>query len=102
MLPLIEKHQKDIEKLCSEFKVKRLELFGSAAGEGFDAAKSDIDFLVEFEICTPEQHAARYFGLLAALQDLFARDIDLVEIKAVRNPYFRKDIESSRIGVYGE
>jgi predicted nucleotidyltransferase len=98
---IIDSKRNALIELCRRFAVNRLEVFGSVARGDFEPSKSDIDFLVEFEPSAPEQHAARYFGLLAALQDLFSCDIDLVEIKAVKNPYFRKGIESSRMRVYG-
>ncbi len=101
MLAIIEDNKYSLLELCRRFAVKRLEIFGSAASGRFDPSKSDIDFLVEFETAPPGEHAARYFGLLAALQDLFSINIDLVEIKAIKNPYFRKVIESSRVVVYG-
>ncbi len=84
-------------ELCRNFGVARLDAFGSAAGsECFDPERSDIDLLVEFEPMDPIQHAKAYFGLLAALQDLFARPIDLVEARAVTNPYLLKSIEEQR------
>ena len=101
MVPVIKEKQAQLIDLCRLFKVKRLELFGSATGEGFDADRSDLDFLVEFEPSAPAEHARRYFGLLAALRDTFGRKVDLVEIKAVRNPYFREDIEATKVVVYG-
>jgi hypothetical protein len=48
MVPLIEEHLAEIGLLCREFGVMRLELFGSAATEAFDPARSDIDFIVEY------------------------------------------------------
>jgi predicted nucleotidyltransferase len=48
----------------------------------------------------PSQHADAYFGLLAALQDLFQRDIDLIEIRAIQNPYFRDSVEQNRTLLY--
>ena len=88
-------------QLCRDFHVKRLDAFGSAAGqERFDPEKSDIDLLVEFEPMDPVHHAKAYFGLLAALQDLFALDVDLLEIKAVANPYLLESIERQRRRIY--
>jgi len=40
--------------------------------------------------------AKRYFGLLAALESLFTRHVDLVEPEAIRNPYFLQGIQPSR------
>jgi predicted nucleotidyltransferase len=101
MVAIIENKRDSLIELCHRFAVRRLEVFGSAATGRFDPSKSDIDFLVEFEAATPGERAARFFGLLAALQDLFSLNIDLVEMKAVRNPYFRKSIDSSRVPLYG-
>ncbi len=101
MNPLVEQSRDNLLALCSEHRVIRLEVFGSGSGEDFDETRSDLDFLVVFEPCTPQEHAKRYFALLAALQDLFDRDIDLVELSAVRNPYLLAGIEKTRTMVYG-
>jgi hypothetical protein len=43
-LALIEETRPRIAELCRKHRVKKLELFGSAASGDFDAASSDIDF----------------------------------------------------------
>jgi hypothetical protein len=101
MITLIKNHQKELENLCRRYNVQHLEIFGSAAsGEGFDNKTSDIDFLVEFLPMEPREHARAYFGLLEALQDMFARPIDLVEIRAINNPYLIESINESRSQIY--
>ncbi len=89
-----------IRRLCREHCVARLELFGSAVCDRFDLEHSDLDFLVDFARLSPAERADAYFGLLAELQDLFDRDIDLVEIQAVKNPYFQQSIEAGRTILY--
>jgi predicted nucleotidyltransferase len=96
----ISSQQETIVRLCKQYKVKKLEIFGSAITDSFNNDSSDIDFLVEFLSMQPVQHAQCYFSLLADLQDLFQRDIDLVEIPALRNPYFIKNIQSTRNILY--
>lgn len=91
-----------VRQLCAAYGVAQLELFGSAARTDGDAPCNDLDLLVQFQPCTPEEHAERYFGLLAALQDLFDCPIDLLESGAIRNPYFREAIEQSRVPVYAD
>ena len=86
--------------LCRQFGVKRLDLFGSATNETFNAATSDYDFLVELEDMPPAAYADAYFGLLEALTALLQRPVDLVTARAVKNPYFLKSIEQSRIPLY--
>lgn len=102
MVGPLEDHREELTRLCRDFGVKRLDAFGSAAAGGarFDPERSDIDLLVEFEPVDAVRHAKAYFGLLAALQDLFARRIDLLEIKAVTNPYLLESIEGQRRQIY--
>ncbi|MCH8164568.1 MAG: nucleotidyltransferase domain-containing protein [Planctomycetes bacterium] len=97
---LIEDNRDELNQLCQRFKVHRLELFGSAADGSFDLATSDLDFLVEFLELQPGEHFDAYFGLLEALRDLFQRKIDLVETKAMRNPYFIRRVNESRTSIY--
>jgi predicted nucleotidyltransferase len=101
MLFAVEQHLDDLRLLCERHHVRRLDLFGSAAAEtGFDPARSDLDFLVEFLPLQPGEHADAYFGLLEGLETLFGRSVDLVMIHAVRNPYFRESVERGRRPVY--
>jgi predicted nucleotidyltransferase len=99
--PAIVSEQIDaIGRLCRAHHVAQLELFGSAASDRFDPAASDLDFLVEFLPLSPSQRANAYFGLLADLQDLFNREIDLVESAAVTNPYFKQTVDAHRTLIY--
>src|SRR5205085_12234447 len=96
MVELVESRRSQVADLCRRHGVKKLEIFGSAASEHFDPARSDVDLLVDFESMPPGAHSRAYFSLWFALQDLFGRRVDLVEAGAVTNPFFRQAIESSR------
>lgn len=100
MIALIEEKRDEIERLCAHYGVRRLELFGSAAGGDFEPERSDLDFLVEFQDLPLDRYADSYFGLLFALEDLFGRHVDLVMTSAIRNPYFLEEIEESRTVLY--
>jgi uncharacterized protein len=100
MSPFIDDHRAALEELCRRYRVRRLFLFGSAARDDFDARRSDIDLLVEFEAMPDGGYADAYFGLREALEALFGRDVDLVALAAVRNPYMRADIERTRTLLY--
>lgn len=100
MTSLIEQNKSRVQQLCRQFGVKRLELFGSAAAGRFNDQTSDIDFLVEFQPTDPSGHAHAYLNLLVALEDLFGRNIDLLEIKAIKNPYLMESINKTRTELY--
>ena len=97
---LIEEKRQQLERVCRERHVRRIDLFGSATGPGFDPAKSDLDFLVAFQDLALDQYADAYFGLLEDLQAVFQRPVDLVVDSAIQNPYFRQAVESTRTLVY--
>ena len=84
---------------CREFKVKRLDVFGSLArGEG--RSSSDIDLLVEFEELD-QKPAKRFFGLLHYLEDTLGCKVDLLTSTSLKNPYFRQRVLQERIPIYG-
>lgn len=100
MIDLIQQHRHKLEELCRKYQVKTLEVFGSAVNGAWDPESSDLDFLVDFHLQQPGQHAKAYFGLLFDLEDLFQRKIDLLETPAVRNPYFLESINRNRTVLY--
>lgn len=75
--------------------VKRLGLFGSVTREDFQPA-SDIDVLVEFsEEAVNADYYDRYCDLLAFLQSLLGRKVDLVTepgLKPAIRPYVERDL----------
>ena len=95
-----ETYRPQLVALCRQHGVDRLDLFGSAAGDGFDPARSDIDFIVEF---SPEAAPAifqHYFALKASLEALLERSVDLVMAGAMRNPYFIDSVRKTRRPIY--
>lgn len=99
-LPIAE-YQDQIDALCRRYGVARLDLFGSATTEAFDAQVSDADFLVDFSNPDPLGAADRYFGLRDDLASLLGRPVDVLVRRAVRNPYFLKSAERSSVTLYG-
>jgi predicted nucleotidyltransferase len=97
---LIETKRTELAQLCAQYHVRRLDLFGSATGERFDPDTSDLDFLVEFQELSPREHANAFFGLMEELQKIFGRPVDLVELRAIRNPYFLRAVEQTRTLLY--
>jgi hypothetical protein len=106
MLPLIEAKKAELAALCRRHHVRRLDVFGSAArGGDFDPARSDIDFLVEFDRSNPEAMTLDSFlGLKDSLEALLGRSVDLVDRQAVeasRNFIRRRSILNGAEPVYG-
>lgn len=96
---LIEARREELVRICGRRGVVRLELFGSAS-TGESGPGSDLDFLVEFKELPFGQMADAFFGLQEDLENLFGRRVDLVEEKAVTNPFFLRSIEGSRELLY--
>ena len=92
-------YETELKRLCRQFHVQRLELFGSAAGDK-STSESDLDFLIEFAPLPRGAYADAYFGLLEALTRLFGKPVDLVIASAIRNPYFRQSVEQTKVLLY--
>jgi predicted nucleotidyltransferase len=98
---VITDHQSELEELCREFGIERLELFGSAASGEFDPNHSDLDFLVQYPDGFDLGPWMRdFFRFQEALKSLFGRNVDLIFLDGIRNPYFRRNIESTRTLLY--
>jgi predicted nucleotidyltransferase len=96
----IDLHREKVAALCRHSGARRLDVFGSAARDDFDPARSDLDFLVEFDDVPPARYAQAYFFLKEGLEDLFGRPVDLVTDSGLANPYFRERIASESRNVY--
>lgn len=94
----IDQFRQRVQKVCRDLSLQRLDLVGSAAREDF-AADSDVDVLVSFG--GDEGLFRRYFDLKERLEEIFERPVDVIEERAVKNPYFKRMIEKDRIRIYG-
>lgn len=88
-----------LARACERYGVERLRVFGSALTDSFDPATSDLDFLVDFGPDAPKG-VAPFLGLKEELQRIAGRDVDLVEARAVRNPYFARRAFTEAVDVY--
>ena len=96
----ISKHIDQIKKLCDFNKVKSLFAFGSITTDHFQSY-SDIDLVVDIDEKDPLSYSDNYFDLKFHLEELLNRQIDLLEQKAIKNPYLKKQIDQSKILIYG-
>jgi uncharacterized protein len=100
MIAAISTHREELRDLCRRFHVRRLDVFGSAARGDFEDARSDIDFLVEFQPLQPGAYVDAYFGLKEGLEQLFGRPVDLVSAGSIRNRFFRQSVERTKALLY--
>ena len=99
-MKLIDSHIKNIVSLCERYKVNKLFVFGSVLTDRFND-ESDIDLVVDFKKDEVEDYFDNYFDFKYSLQDLFGREVDLVEEQSIKNPYFRKSVDSTKQLIYG-
>jgi predicted nucleotidyltransferase len=100
MIPLVEQHREQIQALCRRYRVRKLELFGSAANDRFDPTSSDVDFFYEFDADDSTDLADRFFGFRDELQRLLGRKVDLVSARDANNPYFLQVANRNRVTLY--
>lgn len=99
MIPLITDNQDAIAAICREYRIKKLDLFGSAATGDFAPATSDVDFIVDLG-GYDDTVVERFFGLIWALEELLGRHVDVITEAQIKNPYFREAVEEQRTLVY--
>ena len=97
---LISQNIEFINALCKSHKVKSLYAFGSVLTDKFND-QSDIDLIVNFNDVKLLDYADNYFDLKFSLEDTLKRSVDLLEEKAIKNPYFKKAIEKDMQLIYG-
>ena len=97
---IVERNIDKLIILCKKHKVSKLYVFGSVISKKF-TKESDIDLLVTFDDIDLHNYADNYFDLKFSLEDLFKRKIDLLEEKAIKNPFFKKSINNSKELIYG-
>jgi hypothetical protein len=63
--------------------------------------KSDIDLVVDFNKDEVEDYFDNYFDFKYSLEELFGRDVDLLEEQTIRNPYLKKNVDTTKTLIYG-
>lgn len=96
--PNIEIAIDEIRRFCAKWKITEFSLFGSVLREDFRPG-SDVDVLVQFK----DDAGWDLFDIVEMkeeLKSIFGREVDLVEEGAVRNPFRRHAILSSKETLY--
>jgi predicted nucleotidyltransferase len=87
-----------IEAFCRKWKIREFAFFGSVLRDDF-RPDSDVDVLVEFD-STARHTLYEIVDMQSELRQLFGRDVDIVEKRAVKNPFVRQHILRSNEVVY--
>ncbi|MCW3787791.1 nucleotidyltransferase family protein [Plebeiibacterium sediminum] len=99
-MKLLNQYTEQIKRLCELNKVKTLFAFGSITTDDF-RPDSDIDLIVDIEDSDPISYSDKYFNLKFQLEDILKRHIDLLEKKAIRNRFLKKEIDQTKVLIYG-
>lgn len=99
MISLISDNLDQIAALCREYRIRNLDLFGSASSGAFDPETSDVDLIADLGEYEPGV-SDRFFDFADALEALFGKKVDLLTEPMIRNPYFRQAVEEQRVNLY--
>jgi len=100
-MKLITLNIKTIKELCDKYHVKSLFAFGSVTRDELKP-NSDVDLVVDIDSNDPLAYTDNYFGLKFQLEQLLKRQIDLLELRAIKNQYLKQNIENTKVLVYGQ
>ncbi len=96
----LKNHIEQIKQVCNTYQVKSLFAFGSVVS-GKLQTESDIDLIVDIDSNDPIDYSDNYFALKLQLEDIFKRRVDLLEDRALKNPFLKKQIDNTKVLVYG-
>ena len=96
--PKIDIQPEKIRDFCKKWKIREFSLFGSVLRDDF-RSNSDVDVLVSFEE-TAGWDLFDIVDMKEELKSIFDREVDLVEQGAIRNPFRRQSILSSKEILY--
>lgn len=99
-MKLIELNMDKIIALCKKYKVAKLWVFGSILTPRFND-RSDVDFSVIFHYDEIQDLFITFFDFIEELLLLLGRKVDLVDETAVKNPYFRNELDKTKRLIYG-
>jgi predicted nucleotidyltransferase len=99
MQPLFLEKLPQVRQILRDHRVKSAHVFGSVCTDRF-SEDSDIDLLVSFKKIPFGQYAENFWSLEESLQGLFQRNVDIVVEKNLRNPYFIKVMNQTKMAIY--
>ncbi len=97
--PDIAQDMPNIIAILKNNHVKKAYLFGSAVTDNFNV-DSDIDILVTIDDTLDVMEYGRsYWNILFGLEDELHREIDLLTIESLSNPYFINEVNTTKVEI---
>ncbi|MEW6238188.1 MAG: nucleotidyltransferase domain-containing protein [Candidatus Omnitrophota bacterium] len=100
MEPRIPIDEGKIKTICEKWRIKEFYLFGSVLRDDF-GPESDVDVCVQFAPDAPWS-LWEIVEMKFELEELFNRPVDVLEADAIRNPFRKREIESTRKLIHAE
>lgn len=101
MNTIIENKREKCNDLFKNNSVLEAYIFGSILTDKFSTT-SDIDFIINFEeITNPVVLGEKWWSAYYGLKEIFHRDIDIISENTLTNPYFIKEINKTKVKIYG-
>lgn len=90
----------EVIQMLKTHRVTKAYAFGSVCTTQFNS-KSDIDLLIDFNTNDAVLgYAENFWQLEEKLQSILNRKVDLLPAHTLRNPYFIKEIEGTKVLLY--
>ena len=96
----LKDHIEQIKQLCNTYHVRSLFAFGSVVSDKLKTG-SDIDLIVDIDSKDPLDYSDNYFALKFHLENILKRPVDLLEDKALKNPFLKEQIDNTKVLIYG-
>lgn len=96
----LKDHIGQIKQLCKAYHVRSLFAFGSVVTDKL-RVDSDIDLVVDIDSNDPIDYSDNYFALKFQLENILKRPVDLLENKAIKNPFLTEKINNTKVLIYG-
>jgi len=88
-----------IKEILIKNKVVKAYLFGSVLRDDFNN-ESDIDIIVNIdESLDISTYGNSYWNIQFGLEDMLRRKIDLVTECSIKNPYFKKEVDETKVEI---
>ena len=99
--PTLQAYMPEVIALLKKHKIKSAYVFGSVLTDRFNE-QSDVDFLVNFKDgLEPLERGKLWWDLHDSLRDSLKREVDLLSERALKNPYFIKELNETKVKIYG-